>query len=117
MAEDLLDYWIRIFRPLFPVNAWMVGRISGEDHVIQIDWRLESDPRLPRKRSRKIEIIIPAEAIGCYLDKTKAEQASAEARMKNWISEHYVNFDPEHDARSSRAVYAEKWRFSAAVLS
>jgi len=116
MAEDLLDYWLRIVRPLFPANAWIVGQISKGDHVIQIDWRLECDPHLPQKRSRKIEITIQEEAIDGYLSKTKAEKTISDINMKNWISERYMEFDPEHDAKSYRAVSTDRWRIPKDVL-
>ena len=116
MAEDLLDHWIRILRPLFPKNAWMVGRISREDHVIQIDWRLESNPNLPQKRSRKIEITIQEEAVDVYLNKTKSEQALSEINMKNWITEKYMTFDPEPDTTSYKGVSMDRWRISKEVL-
>ena len=75
MTEDLLDYWLRIIKPLFPTNAWVASRLSGGDHLIQIDWKLENGPHQPNKRSRKIEIIIKEEAIDDYLNKDKNERA------------------------------------------
>jgi hypothetical protein len=117
MTEDLLDYWLRIITPLFPTNAWIVARLSDGDHLILIDWRLESDPHQPNKRSRKIQIIIPEEAIDDYLDKNKAEREVSDIKMKKWISERYNQFDPNHDAHTSRSVSTDKWRISSDVLS
>jgi hypothetical protein len=116
MTEDLLDYWLRIIRPLFPTNAWIASRLSEGDHVIEIDWRLENDPHQPSKRSRKIQITIQEEAIDDYLDKNKGERELSDIKMKKWISERYNQFDPDHDAHTSRSVSTDKWRISRDVL-
>jgi hypothetical protein len=117
MTEDLLDYWIRIITPFFPRNAWVASRHSEGDHVIAIDWRLENDPHQPNKRSRKIQIIIQEETIDDYLDKNKAERELSDIKIKQWISERYNHFNPDHDARTSRSVSTDKWRISRDVLS
>ena len=117
MTEDLLDYWLRIIRPLFPTNAWIASSLSEGDHLIQIDWRLENDPHQPGKRSRKIQIIIKEEAIDDYLDKTKAERELSDIKMIKWISDQYNHFSPGHDANSSRTISTDKWRISRDVLS
>ena len=117
MTEDLLDYWLRIIKPLFPTNAWVASHLSGGDHLIQIDWRLENDPSQPNKRSRKIEIIIKEEAIDDYLNKNKNERALSDIKMKQWISEQYNHFNLDHDAHTSNPVSPDKWRISKGVLS
>ena len=117
MTEDLLDYWLRIITPLFPTNAWIVSRLIEGDHLIEIDWRLENDPRQPIKRSRKIQIIIQEEAIDDYLDKNKAERELSDIKMKKWISERYNHFNPVHDISTSRSLATDKWRISRDVLS
>src|SRR5512136_2179 len=71
MTEDLLDYWVRLIKPFFPANAWFVTRYSGDDHIIEIDWKLDDDPGQPNRRSRKIQITISDGAIEDYLDKNK----------------------------------------------
>jgi hypothetical protein len=117
MTEDLLDYWLRIIKPLFPTNAWIASRLSGGDHLIQIDWKLENDPRQLNKRSRKIEIIIKEEAIDDYLNKNKNERALSDIKMKQWISEQYNHFSPDHDTRTSNPASPDRWRISKGVLS
>jgi hypothetical protein len=117
MSEDLLDYWLRIIAPIFPVNSWIVARFSDGDHVLQIDWRLENNPRQPNKRSRKIQIIILEEAIDDYLDKNKAEKELSEIEMRKWIIERYNHFEPDHGSYTSRFIPTYKWRISKDVLS
>ena len=74
MTEDLLDYWVRLIKPFFPTNAWIVTRYSGDDHIIEIDWKLDDDPGQPNRRSRKIQITISDGAIEDYLDKNKKDR-------------------------------------------
>ncbi len=116
MAEDLLDYWLRIVKPIFPENAWIIGRISKGDHVIQIDWQLDSNPALPQRRSKKIEIIIQEEAIDAYLDQAKSEWPLSEVNIKNWISERYANFNPEQDPKSLRIAPVDRWRLPKGII-
>ncbi len=117
MSEDLLDYWLRIITPIFPANAWIAARFSDGDHVIQIDWRLENNPRQPNKRSQKIQIIILEEAIDDYLDKNKDEQELSDIKMRKWISERYNQFNPDHSSYTSRFIPTYKWRISKDILN
>ena len=117
MPEDLLDYWLRIITPIFPANVWIDSRFSNGGHFIQIDWRLENDQYETATRSRKIEITIPEETIDAYLDKNKAERELSDVRMKQWISEQYNLFKPDHDSGTSRFMSADKWIISIEVLN
>jgi hypothetical protein len=117
LTEDLLDYWLRIIKPLIPANAWIVSRVSDGDYEIQIDWRLENDLHQSNKRSRKILLIIQEEAIDDYLNKNEAERELSDIKMGEWISERYNHFNAHHGAQPSKYVSAYKWIISKDVLS
>ncbi len=117
MTEDLLDYWLRIIRPLFPANAWIAPRLVDGDYEIQIDWRLENDLEQPNKRSRKILLIIREEVIDDYLDKNKADRELSDIKMGEWISERYSHFNADDGTQPSRYASADKWSISKDVLS
>ena len=85
MNEDLLDYFVRMMRPLFPMNACIVSGISGGDYIIQIDWKLEDSLLRQNKRSRKINIKISENAIEDYLDHKKEQGELYDGRIKNLI--------------------------------
>ena len=116
MTEDLLDYWLGIIKPLFPTNAWVASRLSGGDYLINIDWKLNNDPRRPSKRSRKIEIIIEEKVIDAYLNKDKDKRVSADIKMKQWISERYNQFTLDHGTNTYNSMPPDKWRISIDVL-
>ena len=117
MAEDLLDFWVRLITPIFPTNAWIVSRFSKNNHIIQIDWRLGNDPQKPSKRSKTIEITIKEDAIEDYLDKNKLDRELYGILLKNLICERYNHFDPDIDARTSQYIPVEKWLISKDVLN
>jgi len=117
MNEDLLDYWLRIIKPLLPANAWVDSRLSRGDYLIQIDWKLENDPHQQNKRSRKIEIIIKEEVIDDYLSKSMGERVLSDIKMKQWISERYNNFRLDQDDNTSHPIFPDRWRISKGVLS
>ena len=117
MTEDLLDYWLGLITPIFPNNAWIVSGFSGGNHLIQVDWKLENDPRQPNKRSRKIQITISEKAIDHYLDKNKTERELSDINLKKKILERYNSFDPDYDAQTTRTVAAERWLISREVLN
>jgi hypothetical protein len=117
MAEDLLDYWVRLIKPLFPMNAWIVSRLSDDDYFIQIDWNLENEPRQPNKRSKKIQITISAEAIEDYLDKNKKDREESDLTMKKMIMERYKRTRPDRNAPASQSASTEKWLISRDVLN
>ncbi|HLZ19596.1 MAG TPA: hypothetical protein VKO67_08275 [Smithellaceae bacterium] len=116
MSEDLLDYWQRMIRPVFPANAWVKSSLSGGDHVMQIDWNLEDDRHKLNRRSRKIEIIIKEEFIDDYLDKSKDDRALYEVRMKKWISDRYHDFCLDQENETAYSATPVKWRISKDAL-
>jgi hypothetical protein len=117
MNEDLLDYWLRIIKPLLPMNAWVDSRLSGGGYLIKIDWKLENDPQKHNRRSRKIEIIIKEKVIDDYLNKNKSERELSDTKMKQWISEQYSNFRLDQDPDESESKIPYRWRISSDLLS
>ena len=108
MTEDLLDYWVRLIKPLFPANAWIVTRSSGDDHIIEIDWKLDDDPGQPNRRSRKIQITISDGAIEDYLDKNKKEREIFEIGLKKLIHERYNHPAPDEQVPRGNSSQADK---------
>lgn len=104
MTEDLLDHWVKLIKPFFPSNAWMVTRYSGDDHIIEIDWKLKDNPEQPNRRSRKIRIIISSGAIEDYLNKNKKERELFETLLKKLIHERYPIPDQQVYAGLSTAM-------------
>ena len=117
MNEDLLDYLVRIIRPLFPMNACIVSDISGGDYVIQIDWKLENKLHQQNKRSRKIKIKIAENAIQDYLDHKNDRGELYDSRLKNFIYQRYSVFNPQHDAGTTRLTPTESWLISRDLLN
>jgi len=108
MTEDLLDYWVRLIKPFFPTNAWIVTRYSGDDHIIEIDWKLDDDPGQPNRRSRKIQITISDGAIEDYLDKNKQERELFETSLKKLIHERYNHSAPDEQIHRGSSASADK---------
>ncbi|MEN6620669.1 MAG: hypothetical protein ABFD50_03835 [Smithella sp.] len=117
MNEDLLDYWLRIIKPLFPTNAWVASSLSHGNYFIQIDWKIENCPHRRKKRSRKIEIIIKEDAIDDYLNKNMNKRALSDIKMKQWISERYNNFILHQDAHAYNSASPDRWRIYKGLLS
>ena len=117
MNEDLLDYFVRIIKPLFPMHACIVSGISRGDYIIQIDWKLENNLHHQNKRSRKIKIKIPENAIQDYLDHKKERGGLYDSRLKNLIYQWYSAFNPHHDAGTTRLTPTENWLISRDLLN
>ena len=116
MAEDLLDYWVRLIKTIFPANAWINSHFSNNDHLIQIDWKLQNDSENPTKRSKKIEIIIKEDTIENYLDKNKKDRELSDIMLKEFIYERYNHFSSNNDICTTQYVPKEKWLISRDVL-
>jgi hypothetical protein len=112
MTEDLLDYWVRLLKPFFPSNAWFVTRYSGDDHIIEIDWKLDDDPERPNRRSRKIQITISGGAIEDYLDKDKKGRELFEISLKKLVHEHYNHSSPDQQDHAGSSASADKLRIA-----
>jgi hypothetical protein len=117
MAEDLMDYWVRLIKPIFPTNAWIVSQFSDNDHIIQIDWNLDNNTKRSNKRSKKIQIIIKEDAIDQYLDKNKQDRELFGDTLKQFIGERYNHFNPDNDALTNRSVRTERWLVSKDILN
>ena len=117
MTEDLLDYWVRLIRPLFPANAWIVARYDGDDHVIEIDWKLDTDPARPNRRSRKIRITISDGAIEDYLDRDRNERDLFETRLKKLIHERFSHCDANLPAERNPSASADNLLISRDTLN
>ena len=117
MAEDLMDYWVRLIKPIFPTNAWIVSHFSYNDHIIQIDWNIDNNTKRSNKRSKKIQIIIKEDAIDQYLDKNKQDRELYGDTLKQFIGERYNHFNPDNDALTNRSVRTERWLVSKDILN
>jgi hypothetical protein len=117
MAEDLLDYWVRLIKTIFPANAWITSRFFNNDHLIQIDWKLKNDPKNPNKRSNKIEIIIKESAIEGYLEKNKKDRELSDIMLKEFICKRFNHFSSNNDIYAVQFVPKEKWLISMDVLN
>jgi hypothetical protein len=117
MAEDLLDYWVKLITTVFPENAWISSRYFNEDCLIQIDWKLGNDPKNPNKRSQKIEIIIKESVIDNYLDKSKTDRELSDTILKDFICERYHDFISDHDIQASQYASTKKWLISRDMLN
>jgi intracellular sulfur oxidation DsrE/DsrF family protein len=117
MAEDLMDYWVRLIKPIFPTNAWIVSHFSDNDHIIQIDWNLENNTKRLNKRSKKIQIVIKEDAIDQFLEKNKQDRELYGDALKLFIGERYNHFNPDNDALTNRSVRTEKWLVSKDILN
>lgn len=116
MAEDLLDYWVRLIRPVFPAGAWITSCLFKDDHLIQVDWKLKDDLKNPNKRSKKIEIIIKECAIEAYLNKNKEGRELSDILLKEFVCEQYNHLIPDNDLYSTHYMRKEKWSISKDVL-
>lgn len=117
MAEDLMDYWVRLIKPIFPTNAWIVSHFSDDDHIIQIDWNLDNNTKWSDKRSKKIQIIIKEDAIDQYLGKNKQDRELYGDALKQFIGERYNHFNPDNDELTNSYGRMETWLVSKAILS
>ena len=109
MADDLLDYWVKLIKMIVPANAWIASRFSNNDHLIQIDWKLGNDPKHPDKRSKKIEIIIKEGTIDDYLNQNKNDRELSDAILKKLIGERFNHFNAADNTSATSYSSPERW--------
>lgn len=117
MAEDLLDYWVRLIKAIFPANARIKSRFSNDDNLIQIDWKLQNDGESPPKGLKKIEIIIRERTIEDYLAKDRRGRESSDIILKEFIRERYDHFIFDTDMHTNQYASTAKWLISTDVLN
>jgi hypothetical protein len=102
MAEDLLDYWVRLIKTILPANALIHSRFSNNDYLIQIAWMFPNDSENPTKHSRKIDIIIKECIIEGYLDKNKKDRELSDIILKEFICKQYNHFLSDNDFHTNQ---------------
>ena len=117
MAEDLLDYWVRLIKTIFPANAWINSRFSNNDYLIQIDWKLQNDSENPTKRSNKIEIIIKEGVINDYLNKNKIDRDLSDIILKEFICEPYNHSISDNAIDTNQHASTKAWLISRDVIN
>jgi hypothetical protein len=116
MAEDLLDYWVRLIKTIFPANARINSRFSNNDYLIQIDWKLQNNSENPTQSSKKIEIIIKERTIEDYLDKSKKDRELSDTILKEFICMQYDHFISDNHIHTNQYASTAKWLISRDVL-
>jgi uncharacterized protein (DUF2344 family) len=116
MAEDLLDYWVRHIKTIFPANAWINSLLSNNDYLIQIEWKLQEDLENQAKRS-KIVIIIKELAISDYLDKSKKDREISDSMLEKFVCERYNHFVSDNNMDADQHASAGKWLVSRDVMN
>jgi hypothetical protein len=117
VAEDLLDYWVRLIKTIFPANAWINSHFSYNDYLIRIDWKLQNDSENPTKRSKKIQIIIKEGVINDYLDKNKKDRDLSDIILKEFIYKRYRHSISDNDIDANQHVSAKTWLISRDVMN
>ena len=117
MAEDLLDYWVRLIKTIFPANAWINSRFSNNDYLIQIDWKLQNDSENPTKRSNKIEIIIKEDVINDYLNKNKIDRDLSDIILKEFFCDRYNHSISDNDIDTNQHTSTKTWLISKDVIN
>lgn len=117
MAEDLLDYWVRLIKTIFPTNAWINSRFSNNDYLIEIDWKLQNDSVNKIKRSKKIAIIIKEAVIKDYLDKNKKNRDLSDIILKEFVYGRYANSISDNGVETNQYASAKTWIISREVIN
>jgi hypothetical protein len=117
MAEDLLDYWVRLIKTILPANAWINSRFSNNDYLIQIAWKSQNDSEIPTKRSKKVDIIIKERTIEDYLNKNKKDRELSDIILKEFICKQYNHFVSDNDFHINQYASTREWLISRDVLN
>jgi hypothetical protein len=117
VAEDLLDYWVRLIKTIFPTNAWINSRFSKNDYLIEIDWKLENGSVNKIKRSKKIAIIIKEAVIKDYLDKNKKNRDLSDIILKEFVYGRYTHSISDNGVETNQYASVKPWIISRDVIN
>ncbi|MHB8772683.1 MAG: hypothetical protein ACYC7J_16950 [Syntrophales bacterium] len=108
MAEDLLDYWVRLIKTILPANASIHSRLSNGDYLIQIAWAFQNESEIPPKHSRKIEILIKERSIEDYLDRDKKDREASDIFLREFICTQCNHFVADAASHATQHTAARK---------
>lgn len=117
MADDLEKHFLAIVEHQFPRQAEFHVRRESDDICIYVDWKLNSDPARPNKRSKKIKICISRAAIDDYEDGGEQNRKSADQKLGNVVAAQLQVFDPEHSVPAHVPVPIEQWTITTEMLN
>lgn len=111
-AEEISD----LIRPIFPDGASLSVHPNGDDLVFLISWKLGGDPKRPKKRSRKIRLMISQEALEDYATASEAARSAAMIRLMKYVRDRYQEFEPDHDAPPHVPPPEDSWLATTQIL-
>lgn len=104
--------WAEALRSAFPANVSITTRSAGDAFFIRVQWWLEVDTLRPRKKSRPLVIVAPADLPEHFLDLPAERQRAAREHLVDWVRLKLKTFNPDY----SKAWYSrpplERWVLS-----
>lgn len=117
MDSELVNHWFGNIRSLFPGHAEFRFPVSGAANLFVIDWKLNTDPARPNKRSKTINLYFSPEAVDDYLASADAKKGEADVRLQEFVAAQLTRFNPDHDTRVDQIPPAGTWIVTTEILN
>ena len=116
--EKYLHHWIGlILRPLFPLDARIETGSCFNDPCLWVDWDLPAFREGLPKRSRRINLIIEAQALDDYIIQSAPEaRMLADMRLKQFVENKLKNFHSNPDPPGHGPPGGELWVVTPRIL-
>ena len=114
--KEIFEKWINLLKPLFPEDANMNFGVRNRDYFINAKWLLKDDPNRPSKRSKMIEFIIEEEFMDNYLGAHPEEKPRIDRRLKEFVEQKLLTFDPHHDKSVYERIPVEEWLVPSNII-
>lgn len=106
---EFSDGLIELLRPLFPRGAIFRPRSDLGSLDVGIDWKLNTDPERPNKRSKLITLRLPQEFVDDYHDGAPSTRSAMSARLVRFVADKLRGFNPDHSASVHVPPPRELW--------
>ncbi len=117
MTDALENHFLATIEREFPAHAEFYARRKNGDICIYVDWKLGNDAARPNKRSKKIRICVPREAIDDYTDGSEQNRKSADERLQRAVAAQLRVFNPDHNVSAHVPVPIEQWAITTEMLN
>ena len=115
--KDFSSHFRELVERQLPDDSRILTPRGGQDMMILVTWRLESDAFRASKRSRMVRIVISEEALKQYARGADDVRLAGDERFAAWLRRQLSRFDPNHDAPLGVEPPSATWTLSTFELN
>ena len=115
--KDFSSHFRELVERHLPDDSRILMPRGGQDMMILVTWRLDSDAFRASRRSRMVRVLIVEEALKDYARGADDVRRLSDERFAAWLRRQLHGFDPHHDSPLGVEPPPVTWTLSTIELN